>query len=603
MSDQYLNQVNPDNILNVIRDMQIKLQQLDQREVAFNRLDEVTNDLGDQLAGRFLALASGSEPTDPDANGAFMSALGEMFGDILIKVGIVKNGELQFGFGPEAGVFSGGKGIINSLGILMDGLNFLLRQTATNEGISRIGKLSMLLPDGEKTPAYALEYSTPAGTELLTNGGAETGDFTGWTDFAHVNGIWQVIGSGVYEGSYCFAFVPTGSNSNGWLISEPSTVTELKNYLMSGRCAMKGIGAPTRSVIVEWLNSGGTILRTDQLVPEEYIGIGWVYFEKVFTAPAGAANARVTFKAACANPSDTSICFDSFSISEAGVSTRLWLSNRGAHVGNDVIPVVNNRIPVPPYYFDMTAVNSATNGVVDAGLHEYVVTYVDSFGETTPFGGKTITATGGKQVNLGVIPIGPSTVIARKIYRSKAGTNTPRYLVGIIGNNTATTFADNVSDANLGAEPPAVNTTGSWPTLPKRASWFFDEATHALNITLALSASQMYGMTWQTAPADANDGDTFTFSGYLAAGTYILSVLGNTYSTRGMLDWYIDETRVTAYQDWYSAAAVYNVIKTASITVPTSGYHVLRGKVNSKNAASTDYVISLTKVWLKMAAD
>lgn len=599
----YLEQVNENNILNVIRDIQAKLQQMDQREVAFNALDEITSDLGDQRAGRFLALESGSEPTDLDANGSFISAAGEQFGDYLMKIGVVKDGQVQFGFGPDAGVFSGGKGVINSLGILMDGLNFLLRQTATNEGIGRIGKLSMLLPDGEKVPAYALEYSSTPGTELLTNGGAESGDLTGWNIFSEVNGTWQVIDTGAYEGVYCFAFVPSAADSQGWLNSDPVSVTELKSYLISGRCAINGLAVSTRSVIIAWLNSGGTILRTDTMVPESYGGAGWVYFEKVTTAPAGAVNARVTFKAACANPEvDTSLGFDSFSISEAGVSTRLWLSDRGAHIGNDVIPVVNNRLPIPPYYFDMTAANSAVNGVVDAGLHEYAVTYVDKYGETTIFSQKTVTAPGGKQVNLGAIPTGPSTVTARKIYRSKAGTDSPRYLVGTIGNNSATTFLDNVADTDLGEEPPVVNTTGSWPTMPKRASWFMDEVISSVLQTVWANTSQRFGFYAGSHNNNANDGDTFTFSAMLAAGTYAIKALGVSQSGNGRADWYVDDVRVAAGQDWYSGSTVLNVEKTISnVIISTSGYHVFKIKINGRTRS--DYSLLLTKVSVLPASD
>ncbi|BCY18697.1 hypothetical protein hrd7_25460 [Leptolinea sp. HRD-7] len=597
----YLDEVNPDNLLNVVRDMQQQLQQLAQREVAFNRLDEITSDLGDQRAGRFLALASGVEPTDPDANGSFMSALGELFGDILINLGVVKDGQLQFGFGPDEGVFSGGKGRINSLGILMDGLNFLIRQTATNNDVQRIGKLSMLLPDGETIPAFALEYTSSASTELLTNGGAETGDFTGWPVSSESNGTWSVTDQGAYDGGYCFIFTPTAANNFGVLVADLMAVTGLKNYLVSGRCIINGDGSTSRRVIVEWLNSGATVIRTDTLIPTEYGGIGWNFFEKMFEAPAAAVNARVVLEAGSPNSATLVNGFDTFSFSEAVVSKRFMLTDRGAHVGADIIPVVNNRIPEMPAS-SMGASNSATNGNVDAGAHSYGITYADAYGETKLISGITsVTAPGGKQVNLTNIPIGNAYAVDRKIYRSKAGTTSPLYLVGALGNNTSTTFVDNVSDADLGAEAPAANTSGSWPVLPRRASWFMNEAAHNLTLLEIASASQIFGASWQTAAPNANNGDSFTFSGMLSAGTYILSVFGVSYTTRGILNWYLDDVLVVSGQNWYSASAVYNVTKTATITVPTSGYHILKGVVSGSTGGG--YAIALTKVWLKMAAD
>jgi hypothetical protein len=55
------------------------------------------------------------------------------------------------------------------------------------------------------------------------------------------------------------------------------------------------------------------------------------------------------------------------------------------------------------------------------------------------------------------IPRGSANVIARKLYRSLAGTGTMR-LVSTLNNNTATTYSDALSDAQLGAGAPGSNT-------------------------------------------------------------------------------------------------------------------------------------------------
>lgn len=100
-------------------------------------------------------------------------------------------------------------------------------------------------------------------------------------------------------------------------------------------------------------------------------------------------------------------------------------------------------------------------GSVDAGVHQYVVTFVTSAGETD-FGTTSATATataGNKTINLTAIPVSASSLVtARKIYRTKIadialGHSNFMYLVATISNNTTTTYTDTASDASIGANP------------------------------------------------------------------------------------------------------------------------------------------------------
>lgn len=82
------------------------------------RLADVTADLGDVRAGRFLALSDGIEPTI-DGTGAFMSADGETFSGTKYHVGGVNAGALQAGFSATDGKFvaGGGEVTIDSAGV------------------------------------------------------------------------------------------------------------------------------------------------------------------------------------------------------------------------------------------------------------------------------------------------------------------------------------------------------------------------------------------------------------------------------------------------------------------------------------------------------
>ena len=101
-------------------------------------------------------------------------------------------------------------------------------------------------------------------------------------------------------------------------------------------------------------------------------------------------------------------------------------------------------------------------GNVNVGTHTWKV----SFYRTSPTG-ETLAGTASAQlnvagsasiVNLTSVPTGPAGTTARRVYRTVTG-DTGNYLyVGVVSDNTTTTFADNVADASLGAAASIVNT-------------------------------------------------------------------------------------------------------------------------------------------------
>lgn len=102
-------------------------------------------------------------------------------------------------------------------------------------------------------------------------------------------------------------------------------------------------------------------------------------------------------------------------------------------------------------------------GNVTNGAHRYLVTFVTADGETqagTESAAVTVAdSTVNGQVAVTAIPIGGSSVTARKLYRTAAA-GTVFLLLATIADNTTTTYTDNAADGSLGAGAPAVNTTG-----------------------------------------------------------------------------------------------------------------------------------------------
>lgn len=113
-------------------------------------------------------------------------------------------------------------------------------------------------------------------------------------------------------------------------------------------------------------------------------------------------------------------------------------------------------------------------------------------------------------------------------------------------------------------------------------------------LTIVQDGSQQYNVwSYQATPAN---GDIFEHYFELASGTYTMEVLGLSANSRGKIDWTIDGAAAVSGQDWYSGGLTYNVRKTASVTIATSGGHTLRGTINGKNAGSSDYQMLITRI-------
>jgi hypothetical protein len=117
-------------------------------------------------------------------------------------------------------------------------------------------------------------------------------------------------------------------------------------------------------------------------------------------------------------------------------------------------------------------VAATTGGSILAGTYKYQVTFLTGYkksngtivygGETTPSPFATVTTSSTGAVNITAIPTATgSLVVARNIYRTKAGGST-YYLVGTIADNTTTSFVDTTADTALSITVvPNYNSTGT----------------------------------------------------------------------------------------------------------------------------------------------
>lgn len=101
-------------------------------------------------------------------------------------------------------------------------------------------------------------------------------------------------------------------------------------------------------------------------------------------------------------------------------------------------------------------------GNLSVGVYRYAIRFLTAAGGTE--GGAVsaavtvVDATVNGRVALSAISLGGSAVTSREIYRT-AVNGTAYLLLATLSNNTATTYADNIADASLGAGMPTTNTT------------------------------------------------------------------------------------------------------------------------------------------------
>lgn len=120
----------------------------------------------------------------------------------------------------------------------------------------------------------------------------------------------------------------------------------------------------------------------------------------------------------------------------------------------------SNQEPAPSA--PTVALAGAGAGLVDNGAHRYGVTFVTADGETqlgsVSAAVTVVDKTTNGQVTVTNVPIGGSAVTARKLYRTTAG-GSLYLLLATIPDNATATYTDDLADAALGAQAPAVNTT------------------------------------------------------------------------------------------------------------------------------------------------
>lgn len=305
------------------------------RPLAVEQISDISPDLGVVTGGRFIA-SSDSDPleiTDSDTEGGAptVSGSGVVIDGDGIPVG--DTGDVGHIIGYNGGAATvwisavdgseyaaSGALVINSDGVAFTGLNYLLDFTATNSGETRTGHFGMVIgPDGS-TPALAILFDGESGgSELVTNGGAEDGDLTGWTDSST---FFAVNSSKIHSGSHNFYNDGTSGATETLTGSRMTPISVGSVYAASLWLATRLTATTTLDVYIKWYDatSGGSLIKTDTVLSmASVIGDGAYHqYSSQLIAPSGAQSAEFVFSTKSFNTP----YFDDFSFAKVAVSTR-----------------------------------------------------------------------------------------------------------------------------------------------------------------------------------------------------------------------------------------------------------------------------------------
>jgi len=160
------------------REMETDLQLAQMAQVTAESLSELAPDTGDMTDGDIVLPIDGSTstvPTDSGFTGPFMSRFGHIFGGVLYQFGAVLAGVLGVGFNNQ------GQLVWGSGNVFADKLGLLFAVPGAFINFVNKAIINAVYVSSTYLMALTIEVYDQNGTDVITNGTAETGDTTGWT--------------------------------------------------------------------------------------------------------------------------------------------------------------------------------------------------------------------------------------------------------------------------------------------------------------------------------------------------------------------------------------------------------------------------------------
>lgn len=128
------------------------------------------------------------------------------------------------------------------------------------------------------------------------------------------------------------------------------------------------------------------------------------------------------------------------------------------------------------------------------------------------------------------------------------------------------------------------------------APYFIPQLVNAATIgqgTWAISDQPLQFQSQFITNTSNADGDNLTTPSFTCdAGSYKIGVVHLKSNGSAKVDVFVDSTKVLSADDWYAAAASWNLVTQTSAISLTAGTHTIKIAANGKNAASAGYGVN-----------
>lgn len=311
----------------VRRSMRSRIDELEQRQVepsaTVGALSELSQDLGDQIAGRFLSpQTEDAEPTSSGFSGAFMSGAGEVFDEGTVKFGAVTNGELNFGVLDDGSVIANSvtfNGTELDARLTLDDFGNMTRQTGTEGSEVRVMKIGME-SDGTKGVGYVNFYE-PGADVTVPNGDFATNDLTSWT-----------ASGAEWGGTLGYARLEPNQTSKTLQNAARFAVTAGASYNFEFDMRFTSyVYTIAASIVVKFYDAitGGSLVSTETIYSDTSSDSSWVNYSKIIEIPATATHAY--FLVTGTTQGQSWLNLDNFVVTALSVNTRLSFEDDGLY--------------------------------------------------------------------------------------------------------------------------------------------------------------------------------------------------------------------------------------------------------------------------------
>jgi hypothetical protein len=203
-------------------------------------------------------------------------------------------------------------------------------------------------------------------------------------------------------------------------------------------------GSLTGKVNIAWYDSSHTLLSWAQGATIT-INSTWTRYTVTGTAPANAAFAALLIDTTSAQNVTFYVDGSQFEQNSTATDWTLSPDSTSTYSISSAVKVRNAGVDIPAT--TCTVADGGGTGIT--GTFLYKITYVNLDGcESNPSVASSSVTVANKIVALSAIPTGDSTIVSRKVYRTKTG-GAVYYYVTTINDNTTTTYSDTTADTSL----------------------------------------------------------------------------------------------------------------------------------------------------------